>query len=265
MKAIILSAGQGRRLMPLTESVPKCCLRLEGKSMLEWQIDTLASARIEEVVVVTGFGHQVVEKAVSRVRGIRVRTLYNPFYSLSDNLGTCWLARGEMESPFVLINGDTLFELAVINRLLRSRHDFPITLATDRKARYDEDDMKIITDGTRLLRVGKKLDLAQVNGESIGMMRFDQTGAEAFVKRIEQLMCGPDGLVRWYLSAIDELAMAGQVGTCSIHGLSWCEVDDLDDLEHAGNVVRGWRHRDEAVEVPGQQKGLRRTLLLPPD
>jgi len=170
MKAIILSAGQGRRLMPLTESIPKCCLRLEGKSMLEWQIDTLAATGVEEVVVVTGFGHDAVENVIRRVRGIPVRTLYNPFYSLSDNLGTCWLARGEMDAPFVLINGDTLFELAVIDRLLKGHRPYSITLASDRKARYDEDDMKIIADGDRLLRVGKRLDLARVNGESIGMM-----------------------------------------------------------------------------------------------
>jgi choline kinase len=249
MKAIILSAGQGRRLMPLTESIPKCCLRLEGKSMLEWQIDTLAATGVEEVVVVTGFGSAVVENVISRIRGIPVRTLFNPFYSLSDNLGTCWLARGEMNAPFVLINGDTLFELAVIKRLLDGDHAQPITLVADRKNRYDEDDMKIIADGERLLHVGKRLDTAQVNGESIGMMLFSQTGADAFVRRVEQLMSGVDGLTRWYLSAIDDLAQAGQVGICSIHGLSWCEVDNLADLEHAGNVVQTWRSKMSTADT----------------
>lgn len=249
MKAIILSAGQGRRLMPLTESIPKCCLRLQGKSMLEWQVDTLAATGLEEVVVVTGFGSAVVENVISRIRGIPVRTLFNPFYSLSDNLGTCWLARGEMNAPFVLINGDTLFEPAVIRRLLAGGHAQPITLVTDRKNRYDEDDMKIIADRGRLLRVGKRLEAAQVNGESIGMMLFSQTGADAFVRRVEQLMCGVDGLTRWYLSAIDDLAQAGQVGTCSIHGLSWCEVDNLADLEHAGTVVGTWQRKDSATDT----------------
>lgn len=253
MKAIILGAGQGRRLLPLTERMPKCCLQLAGRSMLEWQIEALAANDVEEVVVVTGFGRHLVDDVVSQIRAIPVRTLYNPFYALSDNLGTCWLARGEMNEPFVLINGDTLFENAVLKQLLSRAGAYPITLATDRKDQYDEDDMKIIADGQRLLRVGKRLDAALVNGESIGMMVFDQAGAGAFVRQLEQLMIGPDGLARWYLSAIDDLAQAGQAGICSIHGFGWCEVDDMDDLEHARKVVGGWQSKNSVADASGQQ------------
>lgn len=258
MKAIILSAGQGRRLMPLTESMPKCCLQLDGKSLLEWQIEALAANGIKEVVVVTGFGHQVVENVVSRIQGISVRTLYNPFYALSDNLGTCWVARSEMSKPFLLINGDTLFEPAVMGRLLNSNGVYPITLATDRKSQYDDDDMKIIAESDRLLQVGKKLEMDQVNGESIGMMIFNQAGADAFVNKVEHLMGGPDGLARWYLSAIDELARAGQVGICSIHGHGWCEVDDLDDLEHAETAVISWRRQASDSDASCPRTGDRR-------
>lgn len=258
MRAIILSAGQGRRLMPLTESMPKCCLPLDGKSLLEWQIEALAANGVSEVVVVTGFGHHVVENVLEQVHGISVRTLYNPFYALSDNLGTCWVARSEMNQPFLLINGDTVFEAALLGRLLHSKPVHPITLATDRKTQYDDDDMKIIADGERLLRVGKKLEREHVNGESIGMMVFTQAGADAFVAKVEQLMGGPDGLARWYLSAIDELARGGQVGICSIHGLGWCEVDDLDDLRHAGKSVGQWRRQAAEAEASGPRSGARR-------
>ena len=250
MKAIILSAGQGRRLLPLTESTPKCCLQIGGKTMLEWQVDALAGAGLDQVVVVTGFGHHAVDAVVHSIRHIPVRTLYNPFYALSDNLGTCWVARGEMRQPFILINGDTLFEPAVLARLLASHGAAPITLASDRKTRYDDDDMKIIVAGTRLDRVGKKLDLGSVNGESIGMMSFDAQGAASFVEKVEQLMNAPDGLARWYLSAIDELACSGQVGVCSIHGLSWCEVDDLQDLVSAEHTIAAWNAEPLSSAVP---------------
>ncbi len=58
-------------------------------------------------------------------------------------LGTCWIARGEMDGPFVLINGDTLFETDVMQRLFKDVTRYPITLATDQKVSYDDDDMKI--------------------------------------------------------------------------------------------------------------------------
>jgi len=96
-------------------------------------------------------------------------------------------------------------------------------------------------------------------------MLFDQTGADAFVKRVEQLMSGPEGLVRWYLSAIDELAREGQVGICSIHGLGWCEVDDLGDLEHASAMVGRWRRNTAAMEARDQHPASRQGVRLPPD
>lgn len=244
MKAIILSAGQGRRLLPLTENTPKCCLPLASHSMLEWQLSQIAQSDVDEVVVVTGFESErveaVVELAADKFPSLKVRTLHNPFYARSDNLGTCWVARGEMLEPFLIINGDTLFEAAILKKLLSSPHEYPITLTTDAKGDYDDDDMKVVTDDGRLLRVGKKLDLEFVNGESIGMMVFNQEGADTFKHKVETLMKSPEGLTRWYLSAIDELADEGHVGVCSILGLSWCEVDDHNDLKHAETVVPSW-------------------------
>ncbi|HEY5775885.1 MAG TPA: phosphocholine cytidylyltransferase family protein [Xanthomonadales bacterium] len=243
MKAIILSAGQGRRLLPLTSNVPKCCLMLDGKTLLAHQVESLAANGVDDIVVVTGFNHHLVDEVVSGFRDVSVRTLYNPFYAVSDNLGTCWVARKEMTTPFLLLNGDTLFEPSTLAHLLYSERIYPITLAVDRKHRYDEDDMKINADGEQLNRVGKKLKLDTVNGESIGMMIFNRAGADAFVQTVEQLMAGPDGLVRWYLSAVDKLAAKGLVGISSIQGHDWCEVDDLIDFAHAEKAMRNWRDR----------------------
>lgn len=245
MKAIILSAGQGRRLMPLTESVPKCCLLLDGKPLLVHQVESLAANGVDEVVIVTGFNHGVVQDVVNKIDipGTSVLTLYNPFYAVSDNLGTSWVAREEMNTPFILVNGDTLFEASTLAHFLSSERVYPITLAVDRKDDYDDDDMKVSAAGEQLNRVGKTLRRDIVNGESIGMIIFSGSGAEAFVQKVENLMSSPDGLARWYLSAIDEMASAGMVGISSIQGYDWCEVDDIIDFEHAEKAVANWRDR----------------------
>ena len=240
MKAIILSAGQGRRLMPLTSNLAKCCLPLHGLSILEWQLSQIAQCDVDEVVVVTGFASEKVDAIVDRVSGLKVRTLHNPMYAHTDNLGTCWEARFEMDAPFVLMNGDTLFEARVLQRLLTSGKGYPITLAADSKSHFDLDDMKIIADGDRLLKVSKQLDISLVNGESIGLMVFDEAGAKAFTEKLEEMMDKADALKLWYLSAIDQLAGEGIVGICPIHGLSWCEVDDAADFAAAANIVESW-------------------------
>lgn len=240
MKAIILSAGQGRRLMPLTENMAKCCLPLHGVSILEWQLSQIAKCDIDEVIVVTGFAFEMIDVIVENFSGTKVRTLHNPMYAHTDNLGTCWEARAEMDGPFVLMNGDTLFEAAILQRLLACDKGYPVTLATDAKPHFDLDDMKIITDGERLLKVSKQLDIHLVSGESIGLMVFNQTGAKAFTHKLEEMMDKDNALKLWYLSAIDQLAGEGIVGICPINELSWCEVDDAADFAAAAEVVSLW-------------------------
>lgn len=240
MKVIILSAGQGRRLLPLTAERPKAALMAGERAVLEWQLHAISQCAVDEVVVVTGFGADHIDRIAENTTSVPVRTLYNPFYAHSDNLGTCWIARHEMTAPFMIINGDTLFEADILKRLLGQLGRAPITLVTDSKASYDDDDMKVVVHDGRLERVGKKLDLATVNGESIGMMHFDEAGGEAFRQRVDYMMRHGTGLGQWYLSAIDHLAQQALVTTCPIDGLSWCEIDDPADLENAANVVSSW-------------------------
>lgn len=254
MKAIILSAGQGRRLLPLTESTPKCALPVGGRTLLARQLDQIGRCgEVHEVVVVTGFGADRVDEIAAATSGPpRVRTLYNPFYALSDNLGTCWVASHEMDEPFVLINGDTLFEAAILERLLVTGTDAPVTLVTDHKSHYDADDMKVVVENGRLRRVGKALTDG-VNGESIGMMAFRGQGPAVFRNKVAHLMRYGEGVKRWYLSAIDELARDYPVQVCDIHGLSWCEVDEAEDLAHAQQVVSAWPGGENAAQVNGSR------------
>lgn len=239
MKAIILSAGQGKRLLPLTADTPKCALLINGKTVLEWQIDELLHAGVDDIVVVTGFGTDKVEQLLARSYDPRqVRTVFNPFYKLADNLATCWVVRGEMDQDFILLNGDTLFDSMVLKRLLKSEIQ-PITVTIDKKSGYDDDDMKVMLEGTRLTRIGKDLPRDRVDAESIGMLLFRGAGVALFRETIEQVLRTPEGTRRWYLSVINELAQTSPVGTCCIEGLPWAEVDFPQDLAHAENVVRG--------------------------
>lgn len=240
MKAIILSAGQGKRLLPLTLKTPKAALQVGKYSLLEWQLREISKSTIDEVIVVTGFGARSIEKIASGRSSLKIRTSFNPFYENCDNLGTCWIARAEMNEPFIIINGDTLFEAAILDKVLKYKCAFPITLTCDKKDFYDSDDMKIVEKNGRIFRVGKKLPLNEVTGESIGLVKFDSTGAALFAKKIDEMIRHDDGLGKWYLSAIDAIAERGKVGSCPINGMSWCEIDNATDLAFAKKIVDNW-------------------------
>ncbi|VAW02248.1 CTP:Inositol-1-phosphate cytidylyltransferase [hydrothermal vent metagenome] len=231
MKAIILSAGRGSRLLPLTETRPKCLLPIGNTTILGRQLDTLEAGGITEVVIVTGFMAALVEEeAANRSGPMKVTTSYNPFYQIADNLASCWMVREHMNSDFLLINGDTLFEQALLNDVLSSPHNLPVQVTIDRKAAYDSDDMKVQLDGTTLRAIGKSLALDKTDAESIGMLRFTGDGPGIYRAKLEQMMRTPEGVSNWFLKAIDAIAnTTGQVGTYPIEGRRWNEVDTVDD------------------------------------
>ena len=234
MKAIILSAGQGKRLLPLTENKPKALLSVAGKTIIERQIDTLLDAGITDIVTVTGFRADLVDELTgsrySQYPAIQNR--YNPFHHLSDNLVSCWVARDSMDSDFLLINGDTLFEPALLGRVLESGQA-PITVMVDTKNSYDDDDMKVQTDGTRLMRISKTINEDRIDAESIGLLAFRGAGPALFRDAMDHTLRDKVALKLWYLSVIDKLADTGIVDVCSINGYQWCEIDFMGDLKRA--------------------------------
>jgi choline kinase len=236
-RAIILSAGKGSRLLPLTAECPKCLIELSGRTLLEWQLDSLSAAGIGEVVVVTGFRPDLVEQVASRRDG--VSTIFNPFFHVADNLGSAWMARQAMDRDFVLLNGDTLVPAALVERLVHAPPS-PICLAVASKADYDADDMKALCEGERLVRVGKALEAGNFNAEAIGMSRYIGEGRAAFVEAIDQMLRTPEGPSQFYLRAIDRLADTGIVAAARVDGLDWTEVDFPADLEIARRLTDRW-------------------------
>jgi len=253
MKAVILSAGQGKRLLPLTADNPKCLVSIEGQSLIEWQIDELYKAGIDRVTVVVGYrADRVRQQLHSRYDSERVRVLYNPTYAWADNLFSCWVARSEMNEEFILINGDTIFESAVVCRLL-AMPARPITVATHQKRNYDADDMKVALDGDRLIKIGKDLAVDRIDAESIGMILFQREGPPMFRRAVEDALRDPAARKKWYLTVIDELAQSIPIWTCPTNGLWWCEVDFPADLIQAGRVARVCRTQPAQYAYPANR------------
>lgn len=241
-KAIILSAGQGSRLLPLTAERPKCLVDFSGRSLIAWQIEKLFACGVKTIDVVTGFMTELVETELKTLErpGLTLNVRFNPFYKVADNLGSCWIARGAMDRDFLILNGDTLVSREIVERVLAPQSHWPITVTVDVKPNYDSDDMKVSRAGDRLLAIGKTLSAAQSDSESIGFLAFRGEGASLFRDTVEAYMRTPAGVENWYLKIIDALAPSGKVGTASIEGMDWAEVDFLNDIEVATRLTDRW-------------------------
>ncbi len=248
MKAIILAAGQGSRLGQMTAGRPKCLIEFNGRSLLDRQLDTLAANGIEEAVVVTGFHDELVNAAIARrAGGPAVRTVYNPFYKVADNLGSLFVARDELDGDCLVWNGDTLVSDDLMSRVILNDRD-GICVTIDRKDGYDADDMKVVVDAQgQLHAIGKRLPLNQVNAESIGLLAFRGEGAARFRTAIEKAIRTPEGTTIWYLRVIHHLAQFSDVWTFDISGEEWGEVDFPEDVISAEALTARWDEEKRAA------------------
>ena len=240
-KAIILSAGQGSRLLPLTADRPKCLIDFSGKSLLAWQVDALFANNVTEIQIVTGFMTDMVEQEIKSLErsGLTINVCFNPFYKVADNLASCWMVRSAMVTDFIILNGDTLVSPEIVAKVV-NEGSWPITVTVDVKDGYDSDDMKVSRVGEKLVAIGKTLTAAQSNAESIGFLAFRGEGVALFRDTIDAYMRTPAGVENWYLKIVDSIAPSGKVGTLSIQGLDWAEVDFLNDIEIATRLTSRW-------------------------
>ena len=240
-RAILLSAGQGSRLLPLTAERPKCLIDFSGRSLIEWQVEMLARGGVRRIDVVTGFMTDLVDDHLAAISDPRVEihAHFNPFFKVADNLGSCWIVREQMQGDFLILNGDTLVSEEIVARV-QEGSDWPIAVTVDVKPAYDSDDMKVQREGTRLRRIGKTLTEDVSNAESIGFLAFRGEGADLFREAVRTAMRRPEGVQHWYLKVIDTLADTGKVGTVSIEGMDWAEVDFLNDIEVATELTDRW-------------------------
>ena len=190
----------------------------------------------------TGYGAGRMEDALAAIaaqRGVSIKTVFNPFYAVADNLASCWLARQEMTGDFIQVNGDNVFRADLVERLLAAP-PAPVTVAVNHKDAYDTDDMKVMMDGGRLTEIGKMLPVDTVDAEAIGFYIFRGAGVQAYATMLERAMREPPGLRQWFPSAVGSLAKSMDITTVTINGIRWCEVDFPIDLQQARQLAATW-------------------------
>ena len=157
MKAIILAAGKATRLLPLTKETPQCLLKIGTKTILEKQIDLIKGAGIKDVLVVTGHLSEQVEK-FCKIR--KIKTLFNPFYNISNIALTLWIVKESLQSAFILLYSDILFDSIILKELLKSEED--MCLAIKKNGVRAEAEKVIELNG--LIQHMRKNDIGYENG-----------------------------------------------------------------------------------------------------
>jgi NDP-sugar pyrophosphorylase family protein len=123
MKAVILAAGQGTRLRPLTNNLPKCLVQVHGKPLLQYQLESLEKARIRHCVIVVGYlGDKVQWHFGPRFGNVRITYVTNEIFERTNNIYSLWLARHELNDDILLMEGDLLFDDGLLGDIIKNQH-----------------------------------------------------------------------------------------------------------------------------------------------
>jgi choline kinase len=228
---MILAAGVGRRLHPLTETLPKPLLNVGARTLLERQLDSLLAAGVtaRDITLVGGHGYQ---HLLSRLpKG--AKAVYNPNYEAWNNIYSITL--GELGTGSTLVvNGDGLYHPQIFAMALERAHEDFLVLDT-RKDLGDEEMKAAYVDGA-LMTLSKELSPDEAAGEYIGIARF----TEATFRRVRQVagdMVSWGDTDCWYESAIERVARERRIGMLDIGELPWTEIDDKNDLDAAATLA----------------------------
>lgn len=229
--AVVLAAGIGRRLQPLTDGTPKTLLNVNGRPILGHILDALAGAGYERVTVVTGFEADQVRAFCERYGELAFEFVHSETFDETNNSYSLWLAREHLREGFTLVNSDTLFPTGCLGRL--RNHDGS-ALVVDATKGLGEEEMKVHVEDGRVLAIGKDLDRAE--GEYIGLCKFEPEDATALVRTLDDLV-ERNLTNEWYETAFDHLVSDRPLGVVEVRN-EWIEIDDREDLQ-TGELLWG--------------------------
>ena len=227
--AIMLSAGKGTRLLPLTLDRPKCLVPVGGKLIVDHHIDALAEIGVERRVVVGGYR---IDRLAAHIaaRGGDAELLFNPFWAVASSISSVWAARHLLEGDFAILNGDTVFDPAVLEDGF-SRLRPGINLLVEPIAAPDDDDMLVALDGDAVAAVGKSLDPSVAGYRSLGVIAASGDSG-AYRATLDRMIAGPDGIHAFHHGIIHALAQEDDgVHAVLIERGHWAEIDRPEDIE----------------------------------
>lgn len=226
--AIILAAGLGNRLLPLTKDIPKCLLSVGGKTILEHQIDRLLRAEVNNITVVTGYQAEKIHKFL----GNRVRWIHNKDYLATSSLYSFWLAREAATEGFILLNADVLFHEEILFKLLCS--PYPDVLTMEPNPNLGEEEMKIHLKKRKVSQISKTLK--EFDGENLGIVKFSKEGGQILLKAVDAIV--KSGRIDVMIPfAFDKIAKFHSLYAISSDELPWIEIDFVEDFEKAKKSI----------------------------
>lgn len=229
MKALILAAGFGSRLAPITDECPKALVPVNGKPIIFKQIENLIKHNVTDITVISGYKADVLENRIHEFFP-DVNIINSVDYKTTNNMYSAYLAKNIFcGSSFLMMNADVFFDDTVIKSLLE--FDYESAIVTDIGS-YSEESMKVIEKEGRIVSISKQISENEALGCSIDVYKFSADAGRKFFDCCEDYIENQKILNKWSEVALCDILNKVTFKACPLVG-NWYEIDNLEDLHNA--------------------------------
>ena len=242
MKAIILAAGVGSRIRPLTDNCPKSLLKVGGNTILKMMIANIRQCGIEDIVLVLGYlQDQIRDFVATTFPDLKVTYIVNEHYTQTNTGYSLMLSADAVKgSAFIKFDADVVFDKSILQKLIDSEYEN--CLCIDSHIQLNAEEIKVVTqDGNRVLQASKTLNPRDAVGESIGIEKISQTTSVTLFNELRLMMADQINHQEYYEAAYERLMiLAVPFFALDITGLKWIEIDTAEDFSMAADIF----HKD---------------------
>ena len=235
MIAIILAAGTGSRLMPLTKNIPKPLLEIGDMSLMERMMINCISNDINEFVIVLGHKKERVIEKIDYLKEkyhVKIDFIENKKYSQTNTSCSVNLATQKLEDDVLIINGDNVVDERIISGLLKINET---ALVVDNYKELNEESFKLRIKNNVIMEIGKGIDIDTASGEFIGISKVSKTDLDLFNSILKDLIA--EDVQNYYDLAYKDLSKKSNMHYFYTNGLKWTEIDDKNDWQYAHTLI----------------------------
>lgn len=230
-QAIIVAAGVGSRLKPLTDDRPKGLIEVDGQSMISRSLQLMMERGINDIAVVVGYRREMI---MEHLRDFPVTYFYNPFYKITNNMASLWFASTFIKGDFIYSHSDIVYDASLLTMLAEDERENVLLVE---KKDCGAEEMKVQVHDGRLVASSKGIPLEKSFGEWTGLVKFSARFGERLMETIGRLL-EENHLQDYDTLAFSNLAQQGErLYILPFENIPWLEIDTKEDLRRAKELL----------------------------
>jgi len=230
MKAIIMAAGVGKRLLGLNMNKPKCLLTAGSETLIRRSVNLLVNKGISDITVIVGYEADLIRNELKN----DVAYFENPHFLTTNSIMSLWYAKDLLEDNVLLLNGDLYYEHGILD-YAKNQTNAVVMLADS--TRIDNADYRFGFIGNQINRFGKHLTNQETDGEYVGIVRIDQCFIKTFKQTLEEMITAGKSNIWWEDVLYSFISKQIPIHFYDVAGTFWSEVDTLQDYNYLQNWI----------------------------